>query len=72
MDDNLIVEKIHAAAFRLRREHPEYRRGQSYFNAAHDLYPDLASPLAGTDVDCYYIDANVDAFLRAVAGRCVV
>lgn len=45
---------------------PEWRWGQSYFNALVEFRPELAEYLTGTEVDCFYRDDRVPAFLAFV------
>lgn len=40
-------------------QYPEWRKGQAYFNAIHDLYPDIANSIRGTELDCFYNDKNI-------------
>lgn len=44
----------------------EQRLGQRVFNRAHDLRRDLVSPLIGSDVDPFYDDAKIPAFLLTI------
>ena len=41
------------------------RPGQAMFNAWHDYRPRVVSDLRGTDVDCYYDDSRIAAFVAA-------
>jgi hypothetical protein len=43
-------------------EHPEWRKGQSIFNALWEVDPALALKMQGTDVDPFYENSrNLDA-----------
>ena len=42
---------------------PFLRWGQCVFNAAYTILPQRADELRGSDVDCFYRDDLVDAFL---------
>ncbi len=42
------------------------RWGQCVFNAAYEMYPDLADALRGSEVDCFYLDERADNFLSAL------
>lgn len=39
------------------------RKGQSTYNASHDMFPLYASELSGTEFDCFYDDTKIDIFL---------
>lgn len=45
---------------------PELRKGQVVFNLVAHYYPAITSEIAGTEVDCYYKDNKIDAFLDEV------
>jgi len=45
-------------------KYPDLRRGQNYFNALDMLYPDLAEEVRGTDIDPFYVDAKLPAYLK--------
>jgi hypothetical protein len=51
---------------KLLRRYPAYRKGQAFFNACYELYPDIADKFRATDKDPFYNDGNIDAFLEAV------
>lgn len=51
----------------LMKEHPGMRDGQIAFNALHDLAPEIADGIRGTQVDPFHDDAKLDAFFDAVA-----
>lgn len=55
--------KILDTAKEYRKRHPEWRWGQSVFNAAEDLYPIEVNKLRTTEFDCYYDDQRVSVFL---------
>lgn len=46
-----------------RMTYPLEREGQSLFNVFAELYPEKAKPLIATDLDPFYDDAKVGAFL---------
>ena len=48
-------------------DHPEWRYGQSLFNALNMTFPEVAGQIRGTDADPFYIDERDDAFWHAVA-----
>jgi len=39
------------------------RKGQSIYNAAHDMFPKETGQLTGTEFDCFYSDEKVGVFL---------
>ncbi len=43
----------------------EWRPGQAVFNAAYALFPNEANALRGSDVDPFYLDDRIDAFLNS-------
>lgn len=45
-------------------DHPEWRRGQTYFNVLYDLDPDLANEVRGTEFDPFYNDSICPDFAR--------
>jgi len=45
------------------------RIGQCFFNATHDLYPEIAHEIAGTENDCFYEDNKIGDFLLEVMER---
>jgi len=52
----------------LRKENPGMRRGQALFNAFAEIFPDKADRIRGTDIDPFYSDKRIGAFLREVQG----
>lgn len=47
--------------------HPDWRLGQAVFNVADHKWPDITISLRGkVDVDCYYDDRNVGAFMLSL------
>jgi hypothetical protein len=43
-------------------EHPKFRTGQCCFNVLHNMYPDLANQLRGTEADPYYYNTDDEKF----------
>lgn len=39
------------------------RKGQSVYNASHDMFPREVGQLAGAEFDCFYEDTKIDIFL---------
>lgn len=52
-----------------KREHPEWRLGQTYFNVLHDCNPKLANRIRGGAVDPFYKDELVPKFIDFVHER---
>jgi hypothetical protein len=46
--------------------YPDQRDGQIAFNALHDIAPDVAEKIRGTDADPFHDDERLDAFWTAV------
>ena len=44
----------------------ELRRGQSLYNALHTLQPDIANQICTTELDPFYQDSRIDAFIEAI------
>lgn len=42
------------------------RKGQSIFNAVHEVDSETANELRATDIDCYYFDDRIDSFMTSV------
>ncbi len=49
-----------------KREHPEWRNGQAHFVVLTKVRMDIARALWSTDVDPFYDDDKVPAFLASV------
>jgi hypothetical protein len=47
---------------------PEWRRGQTHFNALYKLNPGLADYIRGTAIDPFYRDDAIQSFLVMVWG----
>lgn len=43
-----------------------YRKGQAYFNALYEIYPEVADLIRGTDADPFYTDNRLAAFYDAI------
>lgn len=48
------------------RAHPSQRKGQAYYNALTESYPELIRHVSGTDHDPFYNDLRLPAFLTFV------
>ena len=44
----------------------ELRLGQHAFNFIHDIEPDIANEIRGTDKDCFYSNNKMSEFLEEV------
>lgn len=53
------------------RDTPRIRLGQSLFNATHELRPDLANKVRGSDLDPFYNDGRAGAFLAWLAKKAI-
>lgn len=62
---------VQTEAAELNRTHPDWRYGQSLFNALQMMDPPLAEKVRGTDADPFYRDDQnrVSAFAQAVMTR---
>jgi hypothetical protein len=45
----------------------DLRMGQFFYNSLHDVRPDLAERVAGTDDDPFYLDSRLPEFCGAIA-----
>lgn len=45
---------------------PHLRVGQNYMNALYYVDKELYDMIKGTELDCFYLDERVDAFLAAI------
>lgn len=47
--------------------YPEYRKGQAFFNALFELYPNLADKYQGNpEIDSFYIDSNIEKLIAVI------
>lgn len=60
---------VQELANEMRRDYPDWRHGQTLFNALHSVDPDLANAIRGTDADPFYRDERIAAFNQAVMSR---
>lgn len=42
------------------------RKGQARMNALYDIAPEVYKEITGTEFDCFYVDARIEAFLKRV------
>lgn len=59
----VIVQKT---ATRMRRDHPEYRKGQAFFNALYIMHPEVAENVRGQNYDPFYKDENLDLCIKII------
>ena len=50
----------------VQRKHPEWRWGQTLFNVLYEMRPDLSEMYRGEQLDPFYNDRIIDAFLESV------
>jgi len=43
----------------MQRKYNEWRKGQCFFNALYELFPDVADEVRGTIVDPFHIDGRI-------------
>jgi len=60
------IHKIKERAKEQRITYPQWRAGQSIFNAAFELYPYQADQIRSTFHDCFYDDLRIEEFLNAL------
>jgi len=63
-----LADKVCSVSVALQREKPELRRGQAMFLALHHIRPDLASWVTAKDIDPFYDDSKIVAFLDQLSG----
>lgn len=47
-----------------RRKYPQMREGQIFFNVFSDMWPDKVQQVTATEVDPFYDDARIPAFIN--------
>ena len=50
-------------ALKVHHANPELRVGQSYFNTLYDIKPNMANTIRGTNLDPFYQNRIIPAFL---------
>lgn len=55
-----------------RRYAPDQRYGQAIWNLMYNLAPDVVRKYAGTPIDCFYKDSNIEVFLEAMKNEGVL
>ena len=58
-----LLHMVVAQAGKERKACPALRKGQSLFNALHDLNPELANSIRCGDIDPFYDDSRISLFL---------
>lgn len=61
------LARLAATIQELRAAHPEWREGQTAFNALHRLHPHVADTMRGTHDDPFYSDERLERFWDRVA-----
>lgn len=46
--------------------HPDLRKGQCFFNCLHEINPELADSLLGTENDPFYNDDCLEGFFKSI------
>lgn len=49
-----------------KRKHSAQRAGQYWFNLLHEVRPELANRIRGTEIDPFYIDERVPMFISYI------
>ncbi len=60
------IEEIKVLSIENLKLFPYWRKGQSVFNSAYELFPDEANKLRGSSVDCFHQDKYIEKFLKAL------
>ena len=55
-------DKIEQLADEAMKEHPEWRKGQAFFNVLYTLFPDVANEIRGSSVDMFYDSSKINEF----------
>jgi len=56
------LEQVRVLAGNYLQSYRNWREGQAYFNALHELHPDRANLIRGTEYDMFYLKENIKAF----------
>lgn len=67
MTPNEKISQVVGKFMEHRRNHPDWREGQSAFNALYDLYPEVANEIRGSDCDPFHRDSNLEDFWDKMA-----
>ena len=46
------------------KEYPNWREGQTFFNALYDLYPEVANKIRGTELDPFHNNHAIPRLLN--------
>lgn len=60
------VETVRKFAKRMHIDNPQYRQGQSFFNALYVMHPEVADNIRGSTVDPYYKDDNIELCIKTI------
>jgi len=58
------IDAVNAKAEKLRKENPQWRRGQAFFNALYMSYREAAEEIRGGKYDPFYVDAKLKDCIR--------
>lgn len=50
-------------------DHPQWRKGQSFFNVLAEVRPDLSEPLRGGEFDPFHRDEVIREFLQQISEK---
>ena len=62
----IILNSIINASNRERAKYSYLRVGQSIYNCAYSIFPDVVDEIHGTENDCFYHDERIEDFLKEV------
>lgn len=63
------VLAVSERADQMQRENPDWRVGQAWFNALHEIDPGLANQIRGSQDDPFYRDDRVTAFVQRIEAQ---
>lgn len=63
------VEEVKKEAEELKEDYPEWRTGQSFFNALYMMYPKVADDVRGTKYDPFYITELIDQCIEFITEK---
>lgn len=58
--------EVQVLASTMREKHADLRKGQSFFNALYEMYPDIADEVRGTPVDPFHKDGRIKICLELI------
>ena len=60
------VEQVKELQLKLILDQPKLRKGQAFFIALHKLFPDVASDIAGSINDPFYVDSRIYSCINEI------